>query len=305
MKWFESLIQGDCVEKDGVWVHPSPKNSFFSSRTREVYSEFWKRVGTKLEETEYSAEGQFLQRYRLAFQDKIVVDAGCGNGRLMRHWLDFGAQHIIFIDDSDAIFDCRRIAEEKGVADRCLFIKASLLQIPLKNQSVDTVFCSGTLGLIEDQDKAMAELFRVSHERVIVGVLTEKTLTGKIYLYLNWIKPIINRVQNFNLIFAIAKGMAGLIWLFFKLCFHLGIRTPLLTTEVLRKIIEDRGAVRRLQLALYDPLLIPKVKKHPDAFYFRQASSHAFQLKEHVTAIICDYFDFVARQFDGKSPLAD
>ena len=74
---------------------------------------------------------------------KLVLDAGCGNGRYTRIASEFGA-HIISIDltrAADVAF--KNMASEKRLAQVC---QADLLHLPFKKNSFDVVF---TIGVIQ------------------------------------------------------------------------------------------------------------------------------------------------------------
>jgi arsenite methyltransferase len=94
----------------------------------------------------------------------VVLDVGAGNGLI-----GFGALEqvgtsgrVVFSDVSEDLLDeCRRIAGELGVADRCEFLAASADALPVADASVDVVTTRSVLIYLQDKRPAFTEFFRV------------------------------------------------------------------------------------------------------------------------------------------------
>jgi arsenite methyltransferase len=94
----------------------------------------------------------------------VVLDVGAGNGLI-----GFGALeqvgpsgHVIFSDVSQDLLDeCRRLADELGVTDRCRFVRGSADDLPLPDASVDVATTRSVLIYLLDKRPAFAELHRV------------------------------------------------------------------------------------------------------------------------------------------------
>jgi arsenite methyltransferase len=97
--------------------------------------------------------------------DAVVLDLGTGNGLIGFGAIDRVGERgkVIFSDVSDDLLaECRRLAEEAGVVDRCEFVHASaddLAQIP--DASVDVVTTRSVLIYLDDKRPAFTEMFRV------------------------------------------------------------------------------------------------------------------------------------------------
>ena len=167
--------------------------------------------------------------------------------------------------------------------------------MPIKKQSITSTWSSGVLGLLEDQKHAIGELCRVSKKDIILGVLTEKTIAGKIYIAANLVKPFLNKVRNMNLLFMLSGLMARGAILMLKILNFINLPLAFIRKEHLNNIINDPNAISRLQHSLYDAIIIPKVIKHPDLKYIEWAKKYGFVLKAQKTEIICDYFHFNKR----------
>ena len=221
------------------------------------------------------------------------IDLGCGNGRHMSLWVEQGFELLIFLDISNSVKDCRdnflKYRKDNQVG---IFLKSSISQLPFQNESIDCVWSTGVLGLIEDQVATQSEMSRLSRKWFNLSVLTNKTLVGKVYIFVNIFKPLINRINKLDFLYSVAGFFARIIFFILKLLHKLNVNTGLFTKEQLNKIVNDKSYVKRLQWGLYDPVIIPKITKLPDDVYVSTAKSNGFELVEHDTKIICDYFFF-------------
>jgi arsenite methyltransferase len=94
----------------------------------------------------------------------VVLDIGAGNGLIGFGALELaGASgRVIFNDVSeDLLGECRRIADELGVADRCELLLASADDLPLPDASVDVATSRSVLIYLMDKRPAFVELHRV------------------------------------------------------------------------------------------------------------------------------------------------
>jgi arsenite methyltransferase len=94
----------------------------------------------------------------------VVLDVGAGNGLIGFGALELvGASgRVIFSDVSEDLLDeCRRIADELGVADRCEFVQAPADDLPLPDDSVDVATTRSVLIYLMDKAPAFVELHRV------------------------------------------------------------------------------------------------------------------------------------------------
>jgi arsenite methyltransferase len=94
----------------------------------------------------------------------VVLDVGAGNGLIGFGALELvGASgRVIFSDVSEDLLDeCRRIADELGVADRCELVPGSADDLPLADASVDVATTRSVLIYLMDKRPAFVELHRV------------------------------------------------------------------------------------------------------------------------------------------------
>jgi arsenite methyltransferase len=94
-----------------------------------------------------------------------LLDVGAGNGLIGFGAVDRVGEsgRVIFSDVSDDLLaECRRIAEEAGVAAQCEFVRASADDLgPIRDASVDVVTTRSVLIYLSDKRPAFREMFRV------------------------------------------------------------------------------------------------------------------------------------------------
>ena len=73
------------------------------------------------------------------FQDKIVLDVGCGTGILSMFAVQAGASHVYAVDCSSIIDQSIKIIKANGFADKITLIKAKMEDVELPVTSVDII----------------------------------------------------------------------------------------------------------------------------------------------------------------------
>lgn len=128
-------------------AHPFPNRTAIpSNKSDERYHRIW---------------GDFLRLPLDEFKNKTILDAGCGTGEntwVWRRLLDPSVR-VIAVDQSEPSVT---IARRRNEAAECPeFSVGSLLDLGLKSESVDLVFCSGVLVAVSNPDRAFQEISRV------------------------------------------------------------------------------------------------------------------------------------------------
>jgi len=94
---------------------------------------------------------------------QTLLDVGCGNGLVAFGALERGARRVVFADVSEPLLaECRTIADDLGVVDRCEFVVAPADDLaPVRDASVDVITTRSVLIYVPDKPRAFAEFLRV------------------------------------------------------------------------------------------------------------------------------------------------
>lgn len=107
--------------------------------------------------------------------DKLVVDAGCGNGALSVAMSSFGCE-VLATDISASVEAAKRHFEESA-ADRTYFIQSDLMCPALRPATFDVVYCAGVLHHTPDT--------RETFEALVPALAPG----GTIFVWLYWREP--------------------------------------------------------------------------------------------------------------------
>jgi ubiquinone/menaquinone biosynthesis C-methylase UbiE len=70
--------------------------------------------------------------------------------------------NVVFADISRALLDdCRQLAADAGIADRCRFVEATATELEIEDESIDVVTTRSVLIYVKDKERAFAEFHRV------------------------------------------------------------------------------------------------------------------------------------------------
>jgi ubiquinone/menaquinone biosynthesis C-methylase UbiE len=96
-------------------------------------------------------------------EGETLLDVGCGDGLIAFGAIERGAGQVVFSDISQDLLDeCRRLAEELDVLDRCRFLLAAADDLhDLADASVDVVTTRSVLIYVDDKESAFREFHRV------------------------------------------------------------------------------------------------------------------------------------------------
>jgi arsenite methyltransferase len=94
---------------------------------------------------------------------EALLDVGCGNGLIALGALEREAGEVVFADISEPLLDdCRALAADAGVVERCRFVTASAVDLgSIADGSVDVVTTRSVLIYVEEKERAFREFHRV------------------------------------------------------------------------------------------------------------------------------------------------
>ncbi|OZJ06784.1 hypothetical protein BZG36_00407 [Bifiguratus adelaidae] len=80
-----------------------------------------------------------IYQNRHLFQDKIVLDVGCGTGILSMFAVKAGAKHVYGVDMSNIIHQAKQIVQDNNMSDKITLIQAKMEEVQLPVQEVDII----------------------------------------------------------------------------------------------------------------------------------------------------------------------
>lgn len=134
------------------------------SKTKQNWENWWTKVREKSDidlydklwnQAEKNLGGEPLLRKK-DFENKVVLDAGCGNGRYIKSDLSkYGCKEIIAVDIGHQVFLAR---ENNKELSNVHYIQADLTNLPLKKECVDVILSHGVLHHTPDPKDTFSRL---------------------------------------------------------------------------------------------------------------------------------------------------
>ncbi len=140
------------------------KNLKRFSKTKTNWEKWWEKVRKKSDidlydklwvQAEKNLGGEPLYK-KEHFNGKVILDAGCGNGRYIKSdFSKFGCKEIIAVDLGKQVFDAKN--NNKNV-ENAHFIQANLTALPIKDECLDVIASHGVLHHTPKPKKTFNEL---------------------------------------------------------------------------------------------------------------------------------------------------
>jgi len=108
------------------------------------------------------------------FDDKIVLEAGCGGGRWVFQFAHENVKEIIAFDYTEAVDKAKEVCSKYN---NIHYVQADLFKLPFKKESFDIVHCHGVLNTTPDVKKGVESLSTVVKEKGIFVFLVYRNLT--------------------------------------------------------------------------------------------------------------------------------
>lgn len=130
-------------------------DSVHSVMTDDIYfDQSFKLLGERLERNAVRPED--------LFKGRVILDAGCGNGRYTQAFAKYGAKRVIGIDlGPDALALARAKAAAVPWGSVLEYKLGSTLDIPLADRSVDFIWSNSVVHLTGDHRRCLSEFARV------------------------------------------------------------------------------------------------------------------------------------------------
>lgn len=134
------------------------EKSYKEDQTVRVFGNQWNRsrdISFKYGQNKKYFASYFSPLNPEEFRNTVILDAGCGNGRLIEYSLKFNPKIIIGIDYSNSVeLAFKRTRNCKNV----MIIQGTILMPPLKNNSFDYIYSLGVIHHLIDPPKGIRML---------------------------------------------------------------------------------------------------------------------------------------------------
>lgn len=96
------------------------------------------------------------------FKDKVVLDIGCGAAGKSVYYASLGAKHVHGVDIVEHYKeDSKKIAEEKGYADKFTFHLCDASKLSFEDNTFDTVIMNDSMEHVSNPKEVLNEIHRV------------------------------------------------------------------------------------------------------------------------------------------------
>ena len=153
-------------------------------QTVEAFGDQWHEADEAI--LHYGQDEEYFSAYFSplepnAFGNAVVLDAGCGNGRLLEYALGFEPRMIVGIDYSRAVdlaFTRTRHREN------ALVVQGSLLAPPLRRNGYELIYSLGVVHHLESPEKGLRELGDLLEDNGVMHVWPYSREGNELYLAL-------------------------------------------------------------------------------------------------------------------------
>jgi SAM-dependent methyltransferase len=121
----------------------------------------------------FELEAELMRNLLQPMRGESVLDIGCGTGACLEAFLEMGMR-VTGLDPSTYMLD---IALKK-IGHRADLYRDYAEDLPFDDNSFNYACLFSTLEFVDDPQKALREAFRVSKDRVFIGVLNRYAIKG-------------------------------------------------------------------------------------------------------------------------------
>ena len=126
------------------------------------------------------------------FKNCNILDAGCGNGRLFESLTPLKPKLIVGTDLSYSIYIAAKKYKNKFNKIPMIFVYHNIENQFIEKKFFDTVISLGTINFKVNQSKIIKSLNIMKKKLIILGLVSQNTIHGKVYINMNIIRSIIN-----------------------------------------------------------------------------------------------------------------
>ncbi len=282
-----SLVCQKCKNElknsDGIFTFENNANK---NLNKEMYNIFWKDIEKEeLECKTYPLESELLNKNNTLMKNKIVLDAGVGDGRHLEIIARQNPRGIVCVDSSDSIYLAKKRWEKQKYNIPIIFIRSNVENLNFNKGAIDCIFCTGVITVAENYMSIISYFLRNSKTSIILGLLS-KNIFGRIYYALNPLKFIFRKLKKYRLLFFILLPMS-----FLFLIFNLILMIKNSLNRIKKKKKYELSLFKIFSL-IQEPFISPKVNKIDEKNLVNIFQKNGFYKKSTIQEFLISYMVF-------------
>ena len=199
-----TLICKNCKRKYKIINNVIDFSKVKHENINKIYNKYWNDLPIGFKRNIDSNEISIFQSIKSSLSNKIVFDAGCGDGRLIPTICKHKPKMLIVADFTDIIFYTAKKYFNKFNDIPIIFIKIDLADQFVKKNFIDSTITLGSINFKIKQSKIIKNLDLVSKDLLLIGLVSNISMLGKFYQSLNPIRYIF-KLKIFKVLILIMK----------------------------------------------------------------------------------------------------
>ena len=164
----------------------------FSNNKKEIisniYNSYWNKIPNNFKRNKDSNEIFFFKKNKPCLDNQIILDAGCGDGRLIQTICKYKPKLLICADSTNIIYYTASVYFRKYKKIPIIFIKINLTKKFINKSFINFVISLGVINFKIDQKKIVKNLDSISKNFLLIGLVSNISFLGKFYIKLNPIR---------------------------------------------------------------------------------------------------------------------
>ena len=156
--------------------------------TSKIYNNYWNKLPINFHRKEDSKELLYFKKLKTYIKNKIVFDAGCGDGRSIKTICKYQPKLLICADFTNIIFHTAQKYASRYKDVPIIFIKIDLKNKFINKNFINFVISLGSINFKIDQKKVVKNLDLISKNFLLIGLVSNISFLGKFYQKLNIVR---------------------------------------------------------------------------------------------------------------------
>lgn len=209
------------------------------------YKKYWNLIPEKFKYERNTHEKKMFKNFFYYFKNCNILDAGCGNGRLFESLIPLKPKLIVGTDLSYSIYIAAKKYKNKFNKIPMIFVYHNIENQFIEKKFFDTVISLGTINFKVNQSKIIKSLNNMKKKLIILGLVSQNTIHGKVYINMNIIRSIINVEIIYKAVILTLNSLT--------------FKTN--STIIIR--------LRNFLFAIFEIVLSPKIIRKKNSYYFK------------------------------------